>query len=349
MTSNSQARAAMRQVADRAGVAVSSVSRVLSGHPDVSESMRARVMAAVEELRYEPNVLGQMLRLGATQTIGFVIGDISNPLLSEIALGAETELGRAGFSMILTNSVNDPARDASNITLLQRRQVDGFLLSVADETNGETVSAVGKLTAPCVLIDRELPLEEPASAVLSDHASGISAAAKHLITLGHKTIALVAGSPHVRPGRERIAAIEDVAAQRSGVQCYVRAGAFNATHGAAATRDLLEARRPPTAIVVGGNQILAGVLRELADRTLEVGTDISIVTCDDVPLAGLLRPAIATVRREPYEMGAEAARLLLARLGGEPAKTVVLPTRFETAASCAPPRRTRRSPGRAAP
>lgn len=330
-------RAGMRQVADHAGVAMSSVSRVLSGHPDVSTPMRDRVMAAVQELGYEPNMLAQMLRRGATQTVGFVVGDISNPLLAQIALGAEVALRAAGYAMLLTNSVNDASLDATHIRLLQQRRVDGLLLSVADETSSDTVSALARTTIPSVLIDRDLATDDAASAVLSDHAAGVREAVERLVALGHERIALVAGSSHVRPTRERVNALEEAIEAHPGVVAQIRSGAFTETHGAAATRELLGGRRPPTAIIAGGNQILVGVLAELTTHRLRIPKDISLVTCDDVPLAKFFTPALAMITRDPYEMGSVAAQLLLDRLGGGAAETVLLPTAFADGASCAPP------------
>lgn len=330
-------RAGMREVADRAGVAMSSVSRVLSGHPDVSTTMRDKVLAAVEDLGYEPNMLAQMLRRGATQTVGFVVGDISNPLLAQIALGAEVALREAGYAMLLTNSVNEADLDATHIRLLQQRRVDGLLLSVSDETSTDTLNALARTTTPRVLIDRDLPQADASSAVLSDHASGIAAAVNRLVELGHKRIALVAGSPHVRPTRERINALEEAVEANPGVVAQVRSGAFTETHGTAATRELLDGRRQPTAIIAGGNQILVGVLGELAARKLRIPGDVSVVTCDDVPLAKFFTPTLAMISRDPYEMGVVAARLLLDRLGGGSPATVTLPTTFVAAGSCAPP------------
>ncbi len=332
-------RAGMREVAERAGVAMSSVSRVLSGHPDVSTAMRARVMAAVEALGYEPNMLAQMLRSGATHTVGFVVGDISNPLLAQIALGAEVRLRAAGYAMLLTNSVNEANLDATHIRLLQQRRVDGLLLSLSDETSDETLDALTRSMTPSVLVDRDLPLDEPFSAVLSDHASGIHQAVDRLVALGHDRIALVAGSPHVRPTRERINALEDVLENHLGVVGQVRSGAFTEAHGKAATRELLAGRRPPTAIIAGGNQILVGVLDELGARKVRVPADISLVTCDDVPLAKFFTPTLAMINRDPYEIGLAAAGLLLDRLSGHPPETVILPTTFVTAASCGRPPR----------
>lgn len=332
-------RAGMREVADLAGVAMSSVSRVLSGHPDVSTAMRDRVMAAVEELGYEPNMLAQMLRKGATYTIGFVVGDISNPLLAQITLGAEVALRAAGYAMLLTNSVNEANLDATHIRLLQQRRVDGLLLSVSDETNEETIAALSSTPTPSVLIDRDLRTHTNESAVLSDHARGITQAVEHLVALGHKRIALIAGAPHVRPTRERINALEEAIEAHPGVHAQIRPGAFTEGHGSAATRELLDGRRPPTAIIAGGNQILVGVLGELSSREVRIPADISLVTCDEVPLANFFTPTLATIRRDPYEMGAEAARLLLARLGGADPEAITLPTSFIAARSCAPPPR----------
>src|SRR5713226_1249741 len=124
-------RSSMQEVAERAGVAVSSVSRVLADHPDVSERMRERVLNAVNALGYQPDFVAQSLRRGATLTIGFVVGDISNPLLADAALGAESVLRGAGFSMLLMNSENNPALDAAHIRFFVNRRVDGMILSLA--------------------------------------------------------------------------------------------------------------------------------------------------------------------------------------------------------------------------
>ena len=207
-------------------MAVSSVSRVLSGHPDVSPAMHARVMAVVDELGYEPDLLAQSLRLRATGTVGFVVGDISNPLLAEIALGAETTLGEAGYSMLLTNSENDPARDARHARLLLQRRVDGLLLSLAAERDSDTVRTLEGIDVPVVLIDRELPASVRASSVLSDHRAGMRAAVGHLLALGHRRIGMILGQP-LRFSRERRRGLEE-AFEAVGLRAHV------SDHGGAA-------------------------------------------------------------------------------------------------------------------
>ena len=125
--------------------------------------MRDRVLAAVDELGYEPDILAQSLRRKETRTIGFVVGDISNPLFAQIALGAEGTLRENGYSMLLTNSENDPRRDAGHVSLLRQRRVDGLLLSTASEDSPELFAALEGFEGPVVLIDRELPKgSEPA-------------------------------------------------------------------------------------------------------------------------------------------------------------------------------------------
>jgi LacI family transcriptional regulator len=332
-----KARAGVKEVAERAGVAPSSVSRVLTGHPDVSAVMRNRVLDAVAALGYEPDLLAQSLRRGATLTIGFVVGDISNPLLAQIALGAEVELRAAGYSILLMNSVNDPALDAAHVRMLRQRRVDGLLLSLADEGSGDTAEALRRSETPYVLVDRDSASLPDASAVLSDHRSGIIAAAEHLISLGHRRIALVNGNPGVRPARERATALRRACRAHPGVTAIVRSGAFSAEHGESATQALLSSAEAPTAIIAGGNQVLTGVLRTLRRENYPIPSRISLVTCDDAPLAEFLEPAMATISRDPEDMGRQAARLLLDRLEGRSARTTTLPAVFRPTRSCAPP------------
>jgi len=196
----------MREVADSAGVAMSSVSRVLSGHPDVSPAMAERVMKAVAELDYEPDMLAQSLRRQATLTIGFVVGDISNPLFSEIVTGVESTLHANGYSMLLTNSLGDPGMEAAHIRLLSQRRVDGLVISVLDETHPETIARLRELEIPVVVLDRSLPEEISVSRVLSDHRNGMKAAVLHLLELGHRRIGLIGGIG-VRPALERRAGL----------------------------------------------------------------------------------------------------------------------------------------------
>lgn len=337
-TAGTKARPVMKQVAHRAGVALSSVSRVINGHPDVSDVMRNRVLDAVAALGYETDMLAQSLRTGATMSVGFLVGDISNPLISQITLGAEVELRESGYSTLLTNSVNDPASDVVHLRLLLQRRVDGLLMSLSDESDTEVISTLAGIRVPGVLVDRDVEGSTFAS-VLSDHKSGIDSAARLLSGLGHRRIGLVNGNPRVRPSRERASALRRFCRKIPGMSAAVKTGAFTPEHGHRATLDLFSAAEAPHALIAGSNQILVGVLRALRELNLTVPQDVSLVTCDDVPLAEFLDPPITTIYRDNEAIGRMAAQLLLEQLAGKPARRVVLPTELRVTESCAAPTR----------
>lgn len=325
----------MRQVAELAGVAMSSVSRVLSGHPDVSPPMRDRVLAAVDELGYRPNLLAQSLRRRETLTVGFVVGDISNSLFGEIVKGAETALREAGYSLLLSDSGGDPELDGQHVRLFEQRRADGLILSLVRESHAPTVQRLARLDMPIVVLDRDVPAAIGASRVLSDHRAGMSAAVRHLLQLGHRQIGLIVGQP-VRPAVERRLALEDVFRELRLPRTYtIREGTFSAEHGARATAELLSERKPPTALIAGGNQLMIGALQVLRERGVELGRDLSFVGCDDIAITELYQPPIAVVRRDNLQLGRAAAKLLLRRMrDGEGPAVEVLPTEFVPRPSC---------------
>jgi LacI family transcriptional regulator len=332
-------RPSIRQVADAAGVAMSSVSRVLSGHPDVSLQMRLRVLRAVEELRYKPDFLAQSLRTGATRSVGLSVSDISNPVVAEIARGAEDGLRINGYSMLVMNSDNDPFRDEEHIRVLASRRVDGLILSVANERKRGTIDALADLDIPVVVLDRDLPKRVRASAVHSNHRPGMEAAVGHLLDMGHRRIGLLSWPLDLRPGRERLAGLKDAYAARNlHDESTVAPGLMSAEQAEIATDTLMDANNPPTAVIAGSNQILIGCLRALHRRRVRVGPDLSLVTCDNVPLAELHAPPIATIARDNIETGRRAAQLLLRRLTGvsDPEVSIV-ETTFIPRASCTSP------------
>lgn len=328
----------IREVAERAGVAVSSVSRVLTGHPDVSRKMRERVERAMQECDYEPNVLAQSLRRGATKTIGFIVSDVSNPLMAHIALGAETTLHEAGYSTLMSNSGNVADRDAEHLRLFRQRRVDGLLLSIADESHDPTLSELRRLPKPAVFMDRDVEGVPNASNVVFDHRSGVAAAGEHLLNLGHRHIGLIAGSSAVRPTRERISALT-ATCTAVGARLSTIAGSSTREHGLSAAAALLDRPDRPTAIFCGSNQILPGLLIVARARGLRIPEDLSIVTTDRLDLAEFYSPPIAAIVRDSTLMGEAAARQLLDRISGAVVDTLVLPTIFDPGASCAAPAR----------
>ncbi len=331
-------RSGMREVAEAAGVAMSSVSRVLSGHPDVSPAMRERVLAAAEQLDYKPDMLAQSMRTSKTMTVGFVVGDISNPVVSQIVKGAEVALREPGYSMLLTNSLVDPELDRRHIELLRRRRIDGLLLFSVSEDHEGTIRALEQLDTPVVIIERDFPDTINASYVFSDHRAGMEPAVECLLDFGHRRIAYIGGPP-VRPTRERAAALSSVFARRGLPITYVKyEGSYSEEHGAHVTQQLLDLPDPPTALIAGSNQIMIGALQVVSDRGVELGRDLSFVGCDNLTVAHLYRPPIAVVERDLVALGRSAAELLLRHLrdGDDTRHAMVHPTRFLAGPSCGP-------------
>ena len=333
----------IKEVAVRAGVGIGSVSRVFSGQAGVSEDMRKRVLKAAESLNYAPNMLAQAMRSRFTRSVGFVVSDLSNPLISSIVQGAEAVLSEAGYSVLLTDSGNQSTVDAKRILLLQQRRVDGLILLPSTEDDPEFLAALGRGTMPVVVIDRSLPARIKARYVLSDHQAGVGSAVRSLLAFGHRNLAIIVGRD-IRPTRERIRAINDAyAASKLKPTFVVASGTLSIADSAAAMTDLLNASDPPTAVIVGGNQFLEGALSVVRSRKLRLGRDLSLVTCDDIPLGRFFETPISAVMRDTNLMGQTSAHLLLESISepNRPPRTLVLPTWYESRSSCGRLRRSR--------
>ncbi len=340
VVSTPNTKPSIKEVAQRAGVAISSVSRVLSGHSDVSPAMRDAVNNAVRELGYRPNALARGLRSQRSMSVGFAVADIANPIFADIVKGAERELRAAGYSLLLTNSEGDAELDADNISLLENRQVDGLLLSLTQEDDPNVVKALRSSKLPMVLLDRDRPEGVNAMSARFDHRVGMTAAVEHLLELGHRDFALVVGGPAL-PARDRRSAVEETLWPRGG-RCAVVEGGFGVEGGYRGAMAVLSRRPRPTALIAAGNTLMAGAIRALHELDIQVGRDISFVGCDNVLVAELHQPPIAVVYRDAGALGEHGARMLLSAIASKETDALsveetVLPTEFLARPSCAPP------------
>jgi LacI family transcriptional regulator len=327
----------IRDVARQAHVSLASVSRVLSEHPDVSLEMQRRVLKAVESLDFEPDLLAQSLRRGVTHTIGFLIGDISNPVFADVIRGAEDYARSKGYGVMLTNSEADPSLDAEHLRLFLRRRVDGIMVSTTESGSADVASELIKQAVPYVVLDRDAPRNARVSTVFGDHASGTRDATAHLIDRGHQDIALISGSEDLRPARERIRGFREAfdAAGRKPTETLIRRGRLTPEFGREEALRLLNEVDRPSAIIAGSNRVLAGVLEGIHQTRYLVGRDLAVVGYDDLDLARLYRPPISVVVRDQYRMGQVACELLIERLTnpGAPIRSVTIPTQFVPRAS----------------
>ena len=325
----SSAPVTIHDVAERAGVAISSISRVLSGHPDVSERMRIKVQRAADELGYEPDFFAQSLRSGATKTIGFIMRDISNPFFGVIAQCCEQELRKAGYSMLLMNSDGDVATESTNIAQLRRRKIDGLIASLVSEDIPELNSTLEKLNAPVVLLDREV-VGLNSSAILANHHQGVEDATVDLISRGHKRIAFISGSTRVYTTRDRLKGFKS-AFKKAGVAYptdLVSLGKFDAEFGESETKRLFTLKDRPTALLSGGIGSTAGAMRGLKKRGLVPGKDLAFVAIDEWPMFDVYGQQFSSVYRDAAMMGREAAAALLEMISGGSPRTIMVETHY---------------------
>lgn len=325
--------ATIREVAIKAGVAPSSVTRALGGYPNVSDELRERVLAAVSEVGYEPDLVAAGLRRGYTKTIGMIVNDVLNPVVAQWIDVIEEESHTAGYGVILANSRGESAADLVNLKLLNQRRVDGLIASFSDDTQTELLDAVTALKIPLVLLDRQMKSED-LSSVLSDHAYAARDLTNHLCDRGHREIAIISGPIHAYPSRERTAAVVSTMNER-GLPVrdeFQVGGRGSAEFAGKALSRMLDLPVPPSAVILGnGNtSALAGILYELRRRNLRIGVDIALAVAEEGALASLHTPAITAVERDVVDVGRRAAHMLLGRLGaaGRHAHTVILPTRL---------------------
>ena len=337
--------ATLHDVARKAGVSVSTVSRALNDQPFVRPAVRDRVLSASEALGYRPDVSARSMRTGTTGAVGLIVSDISNPLFAAIAKAADTALSPRGYALMIANSANDVDHEAELISAFRQRRLDGLIIAAANEGAAGLGDRVGSFQAS-VLLDREVPGSR-ADAVLSDHGAGLGEAIRHLTRLGHRRIALIAGTPSQRGSRVRIetfdAELDRLRVPRDAALC--RPGGMTVEDGYRAVGEILALAEPPTAIIAGNNQLFAGFFGAIRDLGLRIPEDLSVVACEETELTAFHSPPLDVVHRDMDALGRTAAELLLARLAmpSRRRRQVVLPTTFEARGSSAAPRSRRQA------
>jgi LacI family transcriptional regulator len=318
----------IREVATIAGVSIGTVSRVLNGQP-VSKKTSTAVQQAIDDLGYTPNSVAQSMRTNSTRAIGLVVNDISNPLFSRIAKAFDKVINQSGYSLFIANTENDPKRERLIIESMIQRRVDGLAIAQSRENDKLINAVLNTVNFPVILLDRDSDL--PLSSVCDDHARGIEKGVNYLVDLGHTDIAIITGDNNLRPGRERARGYVE-ALERLGVRIrpeLIRQGRFDAVYGVEQTAHLMSLPNKPTAIIAGGNQILAGVLRVVRQLGLRIPESFSLIACDEVDLSQLMDPPITVIARDIEQTGAVAAELMLAELAGgvsiRPQRRVIAP------------------------
>lgn len=316
----------IRDVAVRAGVSQATASRALTGRGPVSPAAQEAVRAAADELGYRVNKAARALRTQRSDTIGLLVSDVRNPFFSDLAYVVEQAAAAEGISVITMNADERPDRQAAALRTLAAQQVDGLIVV---PQGGARMSAPHGL--PVVLLDRRgEDGDTRVPVVQSDNAMGARQMVEHLLEVGHRDIALIAGPQSSSSGRERLEASVATLAEHG---CppppeWVVEGDFQEGSGHRAAAQLLDAAAQPTAIFAGDNLMAVGAIAETRRRGLRIGSDIALVSFDDTRWFPLTDPPITAVVQDVDRLGREAFRTLRSLLAGAPAHDVVVPTRL---------------------
>ncbi len=335
--------ATLRDVADRARVHPSTVSRALNGGTQdlVNPATVRRILKVAEELGYQPNSLARSLKTNRTMTVGMLIPDLTNPVFPPIVRGIEDGLAEEGYTLVLANTDGDPAKEQRIDEVMRGRHVDGLLLATALREY-PLLDTLVAANIPVVLVNRTS--EEPTvSSVTPDDHAGMGMAVRHLVSLGHTRIAHAAGPQTMTTGLARYHSFLSwmrVAGPEPDASLLVFAESFKEQAGAVACEELFSRNAEFTAIVAANDLLALGCYDAVHARGLSIPDDVSVVGHNDIPFADNFGPPLTTVRIPHYEIGVKAAELMLAAVWKRAAAPVAvhLAPSFVLRASTAPPR-----------
>ncbi len=335
-------RVTSKDVARLAGVSRTTVSLVLNDvpHARIAPETRRRVLEAARQLGYRPNAAARSLVRQQAMTLGLILCHppahvYTDPFLPQVLLGITGALQKTEYRLLL-ETVAEPSLREDYLDLAREKRIDGFILS-GPRVDDVALRELHKEGIPIVLLGHLPDVAIPSVDV--DNVRAAYTAVTHLIRLGHRRIGMITNGPlHYTASQERLNGY------RQGLAKYnipfepdlVVEGHFTAESGEEAMRRLLTVRPRPTAVFVASDTVALGALVTLRQAGIRVPEDMALVGFDDIPLAAYVDPPLTTVRLPAYELGREAARLLLTLVAGEspPSSRTVLSTALVVRASC---------------
>lgn len=301
----------MADVAKVAGVSVTTVSHVVNKTRRVNLETVAAVEAAIAAIGYIPDQVARSIRTGGTRTIGCAISAMSNPYFADVVHGVERAAARAGYSLLLTDTHDEPEGQTRAIATLLSRRVDAIILAPSHDPS-PLISQVRQRNLPIVLVDRFF--DAPVDQVGSENIEPTAQLVDHLASLSHRRIGMVTGRDGVGTTVERLEGFR-LGLRRNKLRAapdLIASGADLQANNV--VRRFLSKPNPPTALVVGSNRMTIGTMRALRDKNLLVPDDIALVVFDDFEWADLFHPRLTAIAQSSAEMGERAVDMALSRL-----------------------------------
>jgi LacI family transcriptional regulator len=307
----------IKDIAKSADVSVATVSYVINKSRYVSPELTLRVEEAIDRLGYSPNAVARSLRQNRTKLIGLIIPDNSNPFFAEIAKGVEDAGFEAGYSVILCNSNASINREMTYLNLLRSKRVEGIIF-IATSTQVEQVRSFLKVKIPAVIFYRDVPSLDVDTIRIDNFEAGYTAT-RHLIDLGHQSIACIRPASDETPSAQRVEGYKK-AMEESGLTWYpelMPQGDNRVSSGKSAVQKLIKSKRSFSAIFSTNDAMAIGSMRALREMGYQIPQDISVVGVDDIILASYVEPPLTTIAQPKYEAGCQAVSFLIERIESE--------------------------------
>ncbi len=302
--------ASIRDVAQRAGVSVGTVSNVLNDSPRVSADATARVRAAIAELGYVRNEAARQLRAGRSSSVGLVVLDVRNPFFTDVARGAEDEAAKLGLSVILGNSDEDVRRESAYLDLFEEQRVHGILISPYGDIEPR-LAELRRRGTPVVLVDRE-SRDSGVSSVSVDDTAGGRLAVAHLLSTGRRRIAFAGGPLGVRQISDRLVGARQAIDEVAGASLEViETAGLTVLEGRRVGEELVARAERPDAVFAANDLVAVGLLQALVmSGALRVPEDVALIGFDDIDFASATVVPLTSIRQPRHEIGATALRIL---------------------------------------
>lgn len=305
--------ATIRDVAEKAGVSIATVSRVLNKRVSVSPATRIKVEKAIEELNYQPNYLGRNLRRAETKIILVILQNISNPFYSKVVEGIEDLGHKHGYNIMICNTDSESDRERSYLDLLVNRLVDGVIL-MEPEIDSEELAQIGNSFPVVQCCEYKEGADVPHISI--DNVAAGYTAVNHLIKLGHTRIGMISGYNRLlsamqrETGYKRALREADIAFEPA----LIKYGSYGFTGGLRAAKEFLQLDNPPTALFAISDITAIGAIRAIKEEGLNIPEDIAVVGFDNTSIASMYDPQLTTISQPRYDLGKISMEFLLEQI-----------------------------------
>jgi LacI family transcriptional regulator len=307
-------RATIHEVAKRAKVSITTVSRAINSPSLVEPHTARRIGKAIDDLSYYPDIHARSLVSGKSKILGLIVSDITNPFFPDLVKGFEEVVVQHGYEVMVSSTNYDPARMALCVRRMLERQVEGVAV-MTSEMEEHLVDQLVSRRVPTVFLDVGTP-GEGISNIVVDYAQGINEAVQHLFDLGHRKIGFISGPETLASARTRRTAFLQAVASHGMLQSelWLRQGDHKVAGGVAAMNELLKLDDRPTAVMASNDLTAIGMMSAIRKAGLSVPKDISVVGFDDIWLAAFTEPPLTTVLFPRDQVAEQACRALMSGL-----------------------------------